>query len=324
MRFKSFRLQFSLRSLLVFITLFMLWGGYHTNRCWKERAAEEVLRRHQASFIHGPKKSGAGFLSSLRFAYQKLVQLVWRERFITHVTMDAPLEPEAVDALCNLPHVLSMHLGPYSTFDERIYHRPEPTSPFRPDVKTPPGAFERILAHSQLQIFHCHAWILSDEDCQAIGRHPNLQEVWISTSYCSEEGFVELVKAPRLSQLMFSCCDITGAKLASQPGSPSLKFIKCDHAPVGPDFAAYVARCPNLTRLEARGPTIDDNFIKQFASHPRLAELGLPINNATDECVLALVQMPSLQSVSLPRKKVSQQAIDRLQKANPLVKVYRY
>src|SRR5688572_6247207 len=92
-------LRYSLRALLVFMTLFALWGGYHTNRGYRERKAQETLLRYQASFMYGPTRRGTGIWSKPLYVYERVVQLVWQERFITYISIYSTLEPEVVDAL---------------------------------------------------------------------------------------------------------------------------------------------------------------------------------------------------------------------------------
>jgi hypothetical protein len=313
---RKLRLSYSLRALLVFITLFMLWGGYHANRGWKERAAEDVLRSHHASLTCGPKRSGTGFVSSLSFAYQKLIQFVWRERFITSVTIYRPLEPEMVDALCVLPHLQSLTMGPY--YPATAEHDLQTAeSIIVPHNDMPSGAMTRILGGRRLQSLKLSLWILSDEDCHAIGRHPNLIAVALYGCDCSEEGFAEIAKAPRLTHLSLLHSDVTGENLAALSGSSTLENVICDFIPLKQDFAAYLARCPNLASLEVRGPSFDDKSLAELTSHPSLAHVALFRTTASDASIPVLMSWPALQDLDLRLNHLTESAAARLRKAYP-------
>ena len=96
----------TLRALFVFITLFMLWGGYHTNRALKERNAVAVLRRHEASLGFVEMRSKTGFVADVARSYRRFVQLIWRQPSVTSVALVSTLdEDEVVDAISSLPRM---------------------------------------------------------------------------------------------------------------------------------------------------------------------------------------------------------------------------
>jgi hypothetical protein len=100
---KSLRWRYSLRALLLFITLFMIWGRYHTNRSWKERYAERILAERGASFAYWTKPSGSTVWSNVQFGYRKIVKVLWRERSIKHVTLNSPPDLATVQAIVAIP-----------------------------------------------------------------------------------------------------------------------------------------------------------------------------------------------------------------------------
>jgi hypothetical protein len=74
------RFRYSLRALLVFITLLALWGGYHANRGWKEGRAVAVLLEHGADVTYWStdwRLRPFGFIPS---AYWGLVGWLWGDR----------------------------------------------------------------------------------------------------------------------------------------------------------------------------------------------------------------------------------------------------
>jgi hypothetical protein len=259
----------------------------------------------------------------MAFAYDKVVQHVWQERFITYVSITAPLDREVVDALCALPHVESIGICPRQTTQEERDLQAREYIVNATD-KAPPGAIERIVNHSQITALALDRWILSDEDCRAIGRHAKLQTVVVGGCHLSERGLAHLLSAPRLREFNISYSKVSGTQLDSLAGSRTLETVNCNYAPVRPEFAAYLGRCPNIGRLEACGTQVDDRFVAQLGFHPTLTDLAMYVSSVSDASVPALMEMPALQSVSLPRSTVSLQAVQQLKMQKPQLKVIHY
>lgn len=325
---RSLRVRYTLRALFVFIALFMLWGGYHTNRSWKERAAEDVLRRHRVSFIYGPKRSGAGFVASVRFGYLKVVQLVWRERFITGVSIDANPSADIVDAILCLPHLESLSLSPALPTNEEQWLYISQRVVEAKDV-LPEQAVQRILSTSKLRYLTLSTWILNDDECRAISDHRTLEYLNLFGSNISEDALAGMVTLPKLRHLTISHCPVTGAKLATVPGSSTLAVVECLHAPIGTEFAAFLGRTSSVKTLSVQMDTVDDSFVAALGPHPSLAELSVVSPRITDKSVFAVEQMPSLRYVTFGSGKVSQvppafvteAAKDRLRASRPGIKV---
>lgn len=320
-RRRKFGLRYTLRALLVFITLFMLWGGFHTNRSWKERAAEEILRDRGASFQYGPSPAGPDMRNRLVSAYSKVVQVVWQERFITQVEVHGSLEPEVVDAIVALPHLESLVANPAPRMTDEEVALLRGRHIVEAKVAIPAGAVERVLANHRLKSLWMAAWILSDEDCKAIAAHDSLETVNLYGSRFSEEGLAQIVTLPRLRAVMWSYCQVTGEKLASVPGSNSLDLIECYYAPVGNEFAAFIGRSPNVTRVRCYHQSIDDDFIASIGAHQSLEELNLGHTKVTDSSVTVLEQMPSLKGLTVASESFTDAAKTCLLKGNPTLKV---
>src|SRR5688500_8487991 len=108
---RLFRFRYSLRALLVFITLFALWGGYHANRGWKERRASAVLRRYGATFRWADSTYAQGWLGLPKTGYWLLVGTLWGDTRIGNVQVFCPLNDELADALASLPALEQLYLA---------------------------------------------------------------------------------------------------------------------------------------------------------------------------------------------------------------------
>jgi hypothetical protein len=306
---KSLRWRYSLRTLLVFITLFMLWGGYHAGRSWPERRAELVVRPWEVVLHRGPSPPNR-LVRYPVYAYQRLVQVLWGERFIGHVTLCVEPKPEAVEAIAALPNLKGLS----------VYRRSTATGDV-PRITIPDGSIECILAKRQLCTLELATADLGARDLRAIARHHSLESVSLSHAKLSDEDLAAMARSPELGLLRFSHCNVTGANLASAPGSTVLHSIECAEAPLGLEFAGFIGRCPNLRYLSIRCDTIDDKCVAALGPHASLQLLDLGRTKVTERSFNTIAQMPSLRYVVLPREGVSPSAMQRLQKTRPDVDV---
>jgi hypothetical protein len=313
-RRKPRRLRYTLRALFVFITLFMVWGGYHTNRSWKERAAEQVLREQGA--VLGSDRTWAehNLFARVSSIYDTVVRLVWRERFITRVQINSPLEESAIEALLALPHLDSLSSEPQKfTSQERIRMH---SFQYKPTAMLPPDALGRILAQHQLKELSLGAWILADSDCAAIGKHDSLIGLSITQSSFSERGFADMLTLPRLQSLTVLMCQARGDQVATLPALESLERVNCTGTPVNRHFASFIAKCPQVRDLQLGHDAIGDDFVEHLGPHPSLRHLDLLGQGLTDEALVGLARMPALEGVNLPRS-ISAEAISQLKSQRP-------
>jgi hypothetical protein len=317
--FHPWRFRFSLRALLVFLTLFAIWGGYHANEAIKERKAEEVLARYHASFMYGPKRAGSGIFSEIKFRYQKLIQLIWQRRFITYVSLAAPLDADLVDALDSLPHLESMILEPGRLTEnemELLWSQHVSIAKF----ELPAGAVNRIFRSQSIKQLGLCVWILRDDDCTAIGKNDQLELVSIDGSAISEEGLRQIMTAPSMKGLSFRWCHVKGDKLHTLPGSQTLTQIDCSGAPVGVEFAKFIARSPNVKYLSPVTQANDD-FVAQIADHPSISAINLSGASVTERCIPDLIRWKALSAVSLARYTFPESAISELRTARPGLRI---
>ncbi len=296
------RFRYSLRALLVFITLFGLYAGYHGNRSFRERAAEKVLVRAGAQLTSYP----------LKFS-------VWPYKFIGEVRLtSAHLDPEVAQAIGDLPFLFDLHLHvPQLSDEEQGAMRFK-----RARAGMPAGALERIVTAKYLRELELDGWTLPDSACFAIGSSQRLSGLALTDCEFSEEGFARMIRAPRLHRFSGWHCNATGVKLAESPGSKTLQKIVSVSMPLAPEFASFLSRCPNVKDLHAgdswgeKHVRLKDEFVFQLGPHPSIQTLWLRSSSITDESLPVLLSMPVIQSISLP-DKFSPEAKQKLAEAKP-------
>lgn len=149
-------------------------------------------------------------------------------------------------------------------------------------------------------------------------------DVSIDLSNCSEAGFAEIATAPRLQYLSFTTSNVTGSELSSRSGSLTLTRVTCDRSPVGKEFAAFIARSPNVTSLQASCASIDDPFVAELTMHSSLNELSLIGSSVTPASLLTIESMPSLQLVQLPQAAACSDELGKLRRSKPALTISLY
>jgi hypothetical protein len=316
---RSIRVRYTLRALFVFITLFMLWGGYHTNRSWKERAAEEILQKRGASIQYAAHSFQGTFADRVGAAYAMLVEIVWQDRSVSRVMVFAPLDPEVTHALCALSQLRELSIAP-SHRTPAQYALLRSGQPLQPSETIPQGALQRILDVCPLVELNIGNWVLSDRDCQAIASCPSIKYLGVDGSEFSEQGLAVLISKRGLISFTFGWCDATGSALGGQPGSPTLERVVCNTAPVDVELAAFVARSPNVKELAVGNCSAPDDFVLALGAHPSLRDLSLGRAKVTDDSIAVTDSMPALRTLFLP-ESVSAQEVARLKKRRPQLQV---
>lgn len=313
---KSRPWRFSLRALLILITLGCIWAGFHAGPAWKERRIAAIFERHNTQWGRaGIPGSEQDLGWKIAYHYKQVVRLIWGQQYIETVYVRSKIEPELVEAIAAVPGLKTLSLLP-SKLPAGSWHQHEDAVPL------PPGALARILANHQLKSLYIAGFSLSDEDCSAICAHTSLEGLAICGTSLSEDSLARLVTLPHLRGLVLERnARIEGFGLKSVQGSTALETIGCKDTPLGHEFAAYVARCPNVTTLDLGHPSVDDEFVLQLAGHPRLCQAYLAKCGLTDAVLPAIQEMPALRIVSFP-KSVSKNGIAQLKGARPDIHAY--
>ena len=308
------RWRYSLRALFVFIALFMIWGGYHANRGWKQRWAEKTLReKYGATFSYDLESYQK---QSLVTAYYRLyVHRLWGERIIGSAHLTAQFEPEVVDALKALPGLRMLAIGPPGITRQENDQTLRTGVPAKVIMATR-GGLARVLDHQELRVLRLGGWEFHADDWNAIASERTVHAVFFGGMEVPEGNLVEVAKLPNLHTIELMCCRVTGAGLDSVRGSTALEYVVLDDVPVTAEFARYLARCPNLKSLCLKGQSFNDEFIAAIGPHPSLREIALvgPITDATAD---SLAQMPSLEKFGHVSGALSDGARGRLKRAIP-------
>jgi hypothetical protein len=229
------------------------------------------------------------------------------------VSVSHPLDAGITEALVLIPDIEVLSLES-SKIPSGSRHQPAEA------ISLPEGALSKILSNQDLKYLYIEGFLLSSEDYQAVAAHHSLQVLSICGTNVDEHDLVGLVTLPRLVGLILeNDSRLTGSALHSTAGSTTLRTIRCDGTPLGSDFAAYVARCPNVRMLDVGHGSVNDALVSELAGHAELAVLDLVDCNISDASVPAVQTLPVLESIVLPQDKLSPRAILQIRSARPRV-----
>jgi hypothetical protein len=283
---RIFRFRYTLRALLVFITLFAIWGGYHANRAFRERRAERVLGRAGIDLVAEPGRA------------------IWPYRFIVAARRVPSLNEELAHALIDLPFLreLSVQAPRDAKADATDYFQA-----ISPRAPLSSRAIESVLAKSQIETLSLDGWKLADSTCEAVGRNATLNCVSLTSCGLSEDELVRVASAPRLTDLHLKYCAISDSGRSQMRGSATLKALDLTGTPVRAAIADMIARCPNLKLLTAGAfverldlPCVDDEFVSHLGAHPSIEFLELSESRVTSKSIPTILAMQSLRTVILP------------------------
>jgi hypothetical protein len=250
-------------------------------------------------------------------AYPRLINTVWGERFITHVRVRR-LNKEVATSLAQLPNVRSIHIDAArpSTKEQKELVLRGATQ--LPKASLADGVLELVLSPRHLRSIHIEDFILAEDSCRLIAERKDLRYVGVPHCELSERSLATLLSMPQLRQIDFSYCAVTGSDVQPASVSCTLEYIRCDHAPIGRDFAEFVIRSPRMTRLAVGGRTIDDTFVATLRSSRALRILELRETQMTDACVPVLESFSNLK-LSISPIPFSASACEQLKKSGKLV-----
>jgi hypothetical protein len=297
-----FRFRYTLRALLVLITLAAMWCGYHSYRARSERAALLVLNANGVKVTLDPHKSNAEKLS-FSAVYHRTVGEYWGERFVSSIEVTTTMKPSIAHSLSSLPYLRVLHIIGSQSQGSRC--------------KLPDGTLRPILRNcdlSTLTLTHCD---ICASDLDSLSQEKTLRILDLSNTNLSEDELVTIITLPSLESFTFSDCSVSGRNLVSAPGSQSLTDVNCMNTPVSTEFAAFVGRSHNLVILALSHPSIDDEFIEALGPHPALNSLWLSESSITDASIPYFEQMKALEFLTVGQERFTIEGARELRASKP-------
>jgi hypothetical protein len=286
--------RFSLRSLLIVVTLLSVWLAWRVDRAHRQRDAVRAIRDY-GGIVSYDYQIAAKSVDARPSEPAWLIELVGVDFFhrVDAVSFAGdPYDPRGkFDAgvfarLADLPYVTHVALRGNQACDETFAilanHLPKLESidvePFAADLierTYPPltdAGVEKLTRLSSLQYLWFGEVALSDRSLAALGRMPNLKTAYVYGDACkfTDAGLEELGGLKQITQLSIGVtsegCEVTDRGLASLCDLKTLEFLGVRGRAISDDaFLLLADSLPKLTDLEVASERLTEQGIAEFA-----------------------------------------------------------
>jgi Leucine-rich repeat (LRR) protein len=318
------RFQFSLRSLLLLLTLCAVLPCWKFNRVWNQRmVVAEIQRRCPLATIEydyqdrrlgtPPSPPGPAWARS-----------VLGDDFFTNVTELTIAQPGLDDALlrqiAKLSGVKTLDTNSNQVTDAGLAHvasmRNLETFSFVSENVTDAG-----LAHLQSLKRIKHLSFtgpkITDMGLQRISEITQIEDLGIDSDRITDDGLVYLAKLPRLEVIgLFSAHRITDTGLEILSKLKNLKVLCLYESQITNAGLESLVNLKNLTSIALKTPRITDRGMSVLAKLGTLEYITLD-SSITDDGLLCLHALPNLKYLSLHGSDVTQDGAHRFVKALP-------
>jgi hypothetical protein len=245
-------LRFSLRTLLVLVTVFGVWLGMKVNQARRQKEAVAALGALGMDFHYAHQRDDA-YPNSIAPGRELdvpkwLDELAGYDFFRTVVSVQniPPVSDEDLAHLAGLPYIERLYVtGSGSNLsDAGLAHLP------------PRITDEGLLAIrklKKLKRLHLYDTKITNAGMAALGNMTALELLMLNRTQITDAGLVHLKNAKRLRHLYLSHTSITDAGLVHLHGLPELRSVALDDTAASPDgIAALKAATPTLRAVNQR------------------------------------------------------------------------
>lgn len=332
--------QFSLRQMIVWVTILGIALGWLGNEILRARRQEEIVAAiqrlgGQARYNYDPLEL-RGTRPHKRPRERWLTVLIGPDLF-AHVAgvyfgENTSVKDDDLKFLAELPRLRAVELfGPGIT-DETLQHLSHALylrGLHLDDTLCTTGAVSRLPSARSLEYFTLLGLTANDANMPALQAMPNLR----SLNLCSfsrsqgllravtDDGLRHIAQLDKLEALYLDGADITNDGLRHLRGLNRLTGLSMDSPNVTDAGMEHLAELATLTFLNLKKVGAGDagmEWLKHFRS---LEFLGLDDSKITDEATAIIAQLPKLHTLNIARTAVTDGGLRNLQTATRLQRV---
>jgi hypothetical protein len=343
-------LRFSLRSLLILITVLSIWLGVKVNQARRQKEAVAALSALGAEAYydhqwHDGLPNPFAEESDPRIPVW-LLELAGPDFFQTVVAVQTTRRVTDDDLihLAGLPKInwLNLNNAGRSVTDVGLAHLPRPDRLACLQAgRTAVGdeLAKRLSTAEQLHTLGLGGTRITDEGLRALSALSALQNLSVDNTEVTDAGLDALRQMPGLISLQLDSTQITDAGLAKLSGHRSLTTVQLNHTAVTDAGLKHLATLPRLKQVQIggtqvrgsglvtiaarlnvlvlRGTPIDDASLVYLRGANNLEALDLEDTAITDAGLEHLLGLPKLGAICLEGTKVTKEGIAKLTKALP-------
>lgn len=274
-------LRFSVRGLLLAVTVLCVWLAWHVDRGNRQRDAAAAVRETGGAALYDYEAdiydSGYSFSNCLRepSTWERIEGQIGREYCNDVVIVDFTFAEEAgkgIESLDGFPRLRWLHAPGESITDDSLDH---------------------IAEQSRLEQLHLRGASITDDGLQSICR------------------------LRRLSHLSVAECDIGDVGVRHIAAIRSLRHLNLCGTRITDAGLRLLRELPSLEALVLRDTDITDAGIGHLAAMRQLHKLSLEGTRITNAAIDTLKTLPSLDYVALDDTAVTSAAAEELARAFP-------
>ena len=332
--------RFTLRSLLIAITLFGVWLGWRVDRAHRQRDAVRAIRACGGNVTYDYQVA-AKKVDARPSEPAWLIELVGVDFFHKVEGVNFPADPynpraeydaEVFARLTDLPDIVFIRLRGAQACDETFAILAEfpklesiDVEPFAADLTErtyPPltdAGVEQLTTHPSLKDVWLGSVALGDRSLAALGKMPNLETLYVYGDACefTDAGLAGFGGHKRITQLFIGTtsegCDVTDRGLASLSEVKTLGFLGVRGRTISDvAFVKLADDLPALTDLEVASDQLTKQGIAEFAKRSKTRLHLTRYTSVAEKIRRELMAAHSTDDDRLPRElSVSNLSADR-------------
>lgn len=274
-------LRFSLRTLLVVVTVFGVWLGVKVGQARRQKEAVEALLQLGATVRYAHQRNDANpteFDSDKDLGVPGWLRRMAGDHFFQTVALiqfSGPVTDKELVHLAALAHVECLHFGQESyeeidVTDAGLGHLPRPdrlTHLAAANTRIGDAFLKRLTGATGLEVLHLSGTRVTDEGLRALPPLPKLKYLGLSYTSVSDAGLAAALK------------DVS-----------SLEILWLEGTQITDAILALLKDAKRLVHLSLDGTRVTDAGLKYLSALPALLDVSIERTAVTAEGLAALKQ----------------------------------
>jgi hypothetical protein len=320
--------QFSLRTLLIVVTLFAVacsWFAVKMGQAKRQKDIVATIRNAGGTVGYDFQYDESGE-STLAFAPAIpawLLDLLGLDFFSSSVSVrfDGDLPEGRLDCLRSLPQIRYLEVGETIEVSNEDLGNVEGLTQLRTlslgDGKLTDEGLEHLKGLQQLQFAHLTNTRITGSGLRHLAGLEKLESLEMNDAAVAGPAFAYLREAPRLAQLSLRSAKIDGAGWKSLGNLAQIGGLDLAGSNIGDANLCDIRKLRNLVYLGLSDTSVSDEGMAHVAEMHELKVLNLKGSKVTDAGLKQLAALRRLEQLSVSRTDITAQGLDELQKALP-------
>jgi internalin A len=300
--------RFSLRTLLIAVTVFALVGGYWIERAERQRRAAEFLTKHgiQWQFSTGAQGGAPSPLGVIQTVsppqskhFDHYFQSITSVPQFFGLALSRDEEQEVISNIARLPALEKLSYGTATSgIDWKPLKQAQALTEltlFPREISTPD--MEALGALTQLKQLHLNGFAPERIDLSALARLKNLRELELRVFHGDEIELAPLATLPKVETLRLANLGVDDSFCEELAKSKTLKVLSLSKGEVTDRGADSLSRIASLETLDLSNTFVTDAAIDSLIKLPKLTTVGLGDTRVTFQGLARLCEKGTVKHV---------------------------